>query len=112
MRRTMLLAILIVPVLVACGTAPPKLAKGLPGSNGSPYPEWDQRVRERFPVGSDERVLLTELRREHFTFDPTTAGHASYSSSNIACTQHWGVRWAAQDGRITQINGEHSVACL
>jgi hypothetical protein len=113
MRRTILLAILIVPALAACGTAPPRLAAGLQGSNKlGDYPEWDQRVRERFPPGTDEQKLVTELRRQHFVFNPTQAGRASFRSSDLACTQTWGVKWAARDGLITEIAGEHNGACL
>lgn len=114
MRRTLLLAILIVPILAACSMRPPpKLAKGL-GANVTyqPDPDWDQRLRERFPVGSEESLLLAELRRDHFVFDPTRPGHASYPQPRFPCRQDWRVDWKAEGGRITEIAGTHNGACL
>jgi len=111
MSRTVLLAILILPCLTACGTARPRLAEGLRVRpvQQNPDPAWDQRVRERFPVGSNESALLAELHRERFVIDAT---RASYRSSDIACTWTWRVSWAAENDRITQIAGDYQGVCL
>ena len=112
MRRTLSLAILLTPVLSACTTSPPKLAEGLPGNVTARHDaQWDQRLRERFPVGSEESLLLAELRRQHFKVDPAR-GNASYPQPNLPCRQDWWVNWKAEGGLITEIAGEHNGACL
>ena len=109
MRRTILLAILVIPALQGCGTSPPPVARGLGHVGSEPYAAWDQRVRERFPLGSDEKALLTELRRQHFVINGT---RASFRSNDFVCAQSWGIRWSAADNRITDVVGEHGSACL
>ena|SRR5689334_17875802 len=114
MRQVILLAILTAAALAGCVNTPePKLAKGLRGSTTlQPYPEWDQRVRQRFPIGSDESSLLTELHHDNFVLDPRGPGRANYTQYGFPCRQDWGVKWTAQDGHITEIAGEHSASCL
>jgi hypothetical protein len=52
-------------LLVACSEHIPHLAQGLPRTFG-PTSDFPARVRERFPLGSGEDILISELRSEDF----------------------------------------------
>lgn len=51
--------------------SPPELVRGLPRSFG-PTSDFDQRAKERFPIGSDQEKLAAELRHQRFASRPTT----------------------------------------
>ena len=82
-----------------------------------------ERVHERFPVGSSEAALVTELRREHFEIAPGTwpaqfnprgfTTQATYNGSYwLACNIIWHVWWGAQAGRISVIEAGYGDVCL
>ena len=74
MRRTTMLSLFCAFAASACSNAPPSLGRGLPRTF-VPTPDFDKRIKERFPVGSEESKLLSELRGERFataeTQDPS-----------------------------------------
>ena len=110
MRRIFAFAMAVSMCLSACGTPPPRLAEGLRANNRSaPDPAWDQRLRERFPVGSEESSMLKELRKQRFK---VSAVSAYYTSADLVCSQTWTIAWHAENGRITDISGVHNGACL
>jgi hypothetical protein len=106
--------------LVACGTTPPPIGRDLMnGSSGVRVQQFSERVRARFPVGSSEKELRVELRREHFPIGAATAREAPFqfvarveSSGLVVCRISWAILWSAQDDRITAINGRYSEVCL
>jgi hypothetical protein len=51
-RRKMGLAVFSVLLISACSDSTPPIGRGLPKSFG-PTPDFDRRIKERFPVGSD-----------------------------------------------------------
>jgi hypothetical protein len=113
----MLLAALLTVLLTACGRAPP-LGKGLPRNYdpGSPY--FDQRVKQRFPIGSDEARLVVEIRKEGFDIKkvPAPLGRyqhsALYEAGDFACRESWTIDWATAQGKITSIEGRYRHVCL
>jgi hypothetical protein len=103
--------------LCACASRPPALGLGLRvGIDDNPG--FAQRVRLRFPVGSDEQLLLAELRREKFRIaavdDPSTPHRflAGYEVGQLVCRDRWVVSWRAEEGRIEDITGSSRETCL
>src|ERR1700674_1306239 len=97
MRRRMMVAVFCAFVVPACSNAPPSLGRGLPRTFG-PTSDFDRRIKEHFPVGSEESKLLAELHGERFatseTQDPSTPYRFSalYVARSIACRESWRVQ--------------------
>jgi hypothetical protein len=113
MRRRMALAVSWALLLSACSDPPPPIATGLPRSFG-PTPDFGIRIKQRFPIGSDEGNLLTELRVERFAIveshDPTAPYKfaALYESHKFPCKETWSIQWTADKGTIAEIAGRYS----
>ena len=98
---------------------PPALGKDIEGGIQQVSSTFDQRLKQRFPVGSDESALRTELAAEGFHIvdrddAQTRQVHrysADYSNANLVCREHWWVYWTADTGKITSINGDYSSVC-
>ena len=117
MRRNIPLVVFTTLCVSACVESPPEIGSGLPRNFREARPYFDQRVKERFPVGSDETRLLAELRRQHFAIgnpgDPSRySNSATYEASQIVCRLTWIVSWNAEEGRIKDIAGIYLDACL
>jgi hypothetical protein len=110
--RSVVVALLCFGV-AACTKPTPPIAQGLPKDFG-PTPYFDGRVKERFPIGSNEVSLLAELRDERFEIKETNELSSDYRLSaryevqNFPCTETWTVLWTAEQGRITDIKGRYS----
>lgn len=96
MIRRKMLTVLAMLVLSACSKQPPPIGRDLPITFGY-TPAFEQRLSQRFPVGSEEQQLVTELRNEVF---------------GIACKDEWTVQWSADQGKITGITGLNRRVCL
>jgi hypothetical protein len=112
-RRRMLLAVFCAFVVSACSNATPSLGRGLPRTF-VPTADFDRRIKEHFPVGSEESKLLAELHGERFktteTQDPSRPYRFSalYVVRSIACRESWKIQWNAEQGRIVGIEGWYS----
>lgn len=109
MKRRQILACLTATCLCACVESPPRIGQGLPANFAEARTAFDQRVKERFPVGSSESALVTELRREHFRISPFSA---TREVSNFVCRLMYEVDWKAADGEITEVGGVFRPTCL
>lgn len=104
-------------LLVGCSNKEPPLGHGLPMTFGF-APAFEQRLRERFPVGSDEARLLAELRSENFSLGklaPTGDYRCSvlYAASNGPfCKGERQIYWTAAQGIITEIGGLNREICF
>ena len=80
--------------------------------------QFDERVRQRFPIGSPEEVLIAQLRREEFSIGelPQTSGPyrftAAYDIHGIACKESWTIDWTAVQGKLTKVEGLSRQICL
>lgn len=89
------------------------MARDLPRSF-VPTADFGRKVQQRFPTGSDEAVLVAELRQERFSIDKTrdpsgTYRHvAHYTRQELACRTSWAVLWNGEQGRIVTIEGRYS----
>jgi hypothetical protein len=112
-RQQVSLAIVSLLAISACTSWTPPIARDLPRSFG-PTGDFDKRIQQRFPAGSDEAVLVAELRQERFSIDKTrdssgTYRHlAHYKRQEIACRTSWEVLWNGEQGRIVNIEGRYS----
>ena len=112
-----LAAALAVLSLSSCADSRPPIGSGLPWDIAEGRSAFNQRVTDRFPVGSSEQALLTELRRERFTVtaipqpDPYQS-RAAYTAHQIVCAATWTVVWRSEDGTIAAIAGGYGTVCL
>jgi hypothetical protein len=101
--------------LLACADSPPTIGSHLDASTAEASAVFDQRVKARFPVGSDEGHLREELVRERFVIirdrDSPFRFSATYSVSELFCRRDWSIRWNMDDGTITDIDGNFWLTC-
>ena len=113
MHRRTVLAVCWAVLLSACSNPTPPLARGLPKSFG-PTSDFDVRVKELYPIGSDEGKLLAELRSERFTVtenrNPSgrNGRSALYESEHFPRKESWTVRWVYDRGIINDVKGHYS----
>jgi len=105
-------------LLVGCSNTEPPIGRGLPTTFGF-TPAFEQRLRERYPVGSDERRLIAELRSEKFTLGEVRNPPGRYRSSALYeashgpfCKGEWQIYWTASQGNIVEIGGMNREVCL
>lgn len=92
-------------------SGPPRLASGLWAVTGTISPTWSRRLIDRFPIGSTEARLMTELRAEGFEVD---GGRklAGYGWARYPCIYTLTVRWRADSaGRVRAVQGGLHNAC-
>jgi len=113
MRGQMTLAIFCVLLVSACSEPDPPIARDLPKSFG-PTPDFDKRIKQQYPIGSDETRLLTDLRNERFSIveshDPSSPYRlsANYKSGHFPCGETWIVQWTGEHGKINDVAGHYS----
>jgi len=118
MRRHITLAALTGLCASACADSPPPIGRGLPAAFADARPVFDKRVKERFPIGSEEEKLLAELHREAFTIaeagNPSSRYRfsATYEAHQLVCNLSWTISWNAERSRITDIAGDYGATCL
>ncbi len=115
--RLILLPIIATLSLLGCSGRPPPIGRDLPRSFGD-MPYFNERVTQRFPAGSDERKLLTELHSERFaiteTHEPSSRYRLSaiYEVRGVVCREVWTIQWTAEQGKIKEIAGSNRDICL
>ena len=103
-------------MLSACAAWPPLIARNLP-PGADRTQSFDKRVKERFPVGSDEEKMLAELRHEGFTISETPTEPtryrfaATYEARDLVCRIFWTVHWSSENTRITDIAADYASIC-
>ncbi len=110
-------AALATALLSGCYATVPPIAQGGPREVALVTPYFDDQVKQRFPVGSDEKQLRAELHRESFkireTNDPNLGYQyaATFEDSGI-CKTLWTVRWNTDQEKITNTTATYSQTCL
>ncbi len=91
----------------------PTLAAGLPESVDEAKKTFEQRVVDKFPLGSSELQMADELLNEGFEIkvrdDQTHI--AAFEEAKAPCKQHWVISWKAVNDKIVSVNGEYSFDC-
>ena len=112
-RNLMLVPFLLMLILVGCSDRTPSMAEGLPKTFAPNSPEFDMRVKERFPVGSNESLLIEELQNEQFkiSFNGSVRS-ATFKSHSIACGETWVIQWTTDNERLRKIDGSYRQVCF
>jgi hypothetical protein len=108
----------IVWVVVSIGPLPAprppsQLTKDLRGTWAAISLEMDRRVKAKFPVGSPEDALITELRHEAYTKEDWRAAidqehEARREENDGICNKAAYVFWRADsNGALTSVRGEY-----
>ena len=94
----------------------PEIVATLPGDESEFSRELDERVRQRFPVGSDEESLLYYLRTQNFIPDwrkRDQPNAAYFIHPGIICEQVVRIIWSADaSGKLTSIAGDYKSHCI
>jgi hypothetical protein len=94
----------------------PAIAATLPGDEAQFSREFDERIRDRFPVGTSEDALVDYLASEHFAPEwrrRDGANAAAFVWSGLLCAKVVRVLWRADaTGRLTEVNGAYESHCL
>lgn len=108
------IALCLIAVLGGCAlNLGPAIGADLPSNPAMAQQAFDQRIRQRYPVGSSEAALVSDLRRQGFgTATNSQSPPERFRNFAIQCgyvslvpTHTWEVQWTAVDGRITDIAG-------
>ena len=110
------LGLLVALGLSACMDAPPPIGGHLPGVFKEASDAFDQRVKQRFAIGTDEAVLRGELAREKFVVkrDPGSpfSFTATYTANELVCRADWRIGWSEFAGKIATIGADYAEICL
>ena len=94
----------------------PAIAATLPGDEAQFSQEFDERIRDRFPIGSNEDSLVDFLTSEHFAPEwrrRDDVNAAAFVRSGLMCAKTVRVRWRADaTGRLAEVNGAYESHCL
>jgi len=117
LQRVALVASLAV-CLSSCVESPPPIGRDLPTAYADARPTFNRRVSERFPLGTSEQELLTELGKEGFTRNPARLvpahfqASATYKARRFPCDMFWTINWSRDSGKITAVDGDYGATCL
>jgi hypothetical protein len=104
--------------LSACVDSTPRIARDLPTNYPGVSPAFDKRVKEQFPIGSEENSMLNELQKENFrillkdTLPSRFTSRATFTTGQIICGVMWNIQWSAASGKITAIQGSRGQTCF
>jgi hypothetical protein len=71
-----------------------------------------EKLRQRFPPGSPSAALTRELHREGFRVNPAQGEAVFVGGIFPACEVDTHVSWFESEGRITDISGRTTEACM
>ncbi len=94
----------------------PAIVETLPGDEAGFSRELDNRIRERFPVGTSEDKLIDYLKNEHFVPEwrrGDGANSSAFVADGLICEKIARVRWRADAaGALTEVGGAYESHCL
>src|ERR1700722_6775073 len=94
----------------------PEIVATLPGDESEFSREFDDRVRERFPIGSSEAKLGAFLTNENFLPDwrrRDSPNASFFVQSGLICQKIVRVLWRAEAaGALTDLRGSYESPCL
>jgi hypothetical protein len=93
----------------------PEIVATLPGDESQFSHELDDRLRERFPIGTSQDKLVGYLIGANFVPDwPQRDGNASmFIFNGLLCDRIARVQWRADSaGVLTKVNGSYESHCL
>jgi len=94
----------------------PSLAATLPGDEADFSRELNDRIRERFPIGSGDQALIAYLADQQFVPEWRRRDEANASAfvrTGLLCKIIVRVTWRADtSGLLTEVNGSYESRCL
>ena len=94
----------------------PEIAAALPGDESLFSREFDERIRERFPLGSSENKLIDFLANEGFLPDWRRRDNPSGSlfvQNGLICEKIVRVFWQADaTGGLREVRGSYESHCV
>jgi hypothetical protein len=94
----------------------PAIAATLPGEETDFNQELDERIRERFPIGTSEETLILYLSGEGFSPEwrrREDANAGAFVWNGLICQKIVRIFWRADErGLLTQVNGTYQSQCL
>jgi hypothetical protein len=94
----------------------PAIAATLPGNESQFSRELNDRIRERFPVGTSEDSLIAYLTAEKFTPEWRRGDEPNASTfvwNGLLCKKIIRIYWRADTaGALTDVNGSYESRCL
>jgi len=82
------------------------MARDLPSRYAEGERAFDARVKDHFPIGSEEAKLIVEVERQGFSLVTNEHGSfATFSDNKFLVQSVWHIGWKANDGRIEDIWG-------
>jgi hypothetical protein len=119
-----ILAVVIGCCLSGCLNAPsspqaPPIGRDLPGGAWADVSRaFNARVQARFPVGSSEQDMVSELRREKFKVGVHDQPAARYRFSagadllGFPCRVNWTIEWNSAAGKVVELIGSYGGSCV
>lgn len=92
----------------------PPLAKELSSTFSEGDRQFKHRVVARYPIGSPEARLTSELKSQGFTVTDTSGAMSEARLTRfIGCGDTvWGVAWSASKGKLTEVRAFYGAVCL
>ena len=95
----------------------PPIAADLPAETEAAGHVFQQRVQQRFPVGTPEGELISTLKSQGFVIHGATeAGDFNNAilrrDADGLCQTEWSVRWRASQRRLSEVWAVHFVRCV
>ncbi len=94
----------------------PGIVETLPGEEAQFSRELDERIRDRFPVGTGEDALVVYLAREGFAPEwrrRDGANAAKFLWNGLICSKSIRVLWRADAaGVLNEVNGAYESHCI
>jgi hypothetical protein len=94
----------------------PAIAATLPGNESQFSGELNDRIRERFPIGTSEDSLIAYLAAENFAPEWRRRDEPNASTfvwNGLLCKKIIRIYWRADtSGALTDVNGSYESRCL
>ena len=105
------LSVFPLTLLAACQQKVPEIGRDLPSNYAEGEQIFDQRIKARFPAGTDEKQAIEELQGQGFQLSPSMEGvrDATFIRKEAVFQTIWSMRWRANDGKISEVWGVYGV---
>ncbi len=87
----------------------PKVAQGTPKPIDAGTMAFQEKVSQTYPLGSPAIAMARDLRSQGFEVFGTKA---VFQTGGFPCSRAWQVMWDEQEGKVTNLKGDYTRACL
>jgi len=111
LSATSLLFLLLYLMLFSPFPLVPEIGRDLPPKYSEGRSVFLERVKNHFPVQSNEADMIHKLEDQGFTVNSKTK-EAYFSKSRFPCQLNWRISWLSEGGLITSVDASYGSACL